>query len=143
MAPSPVDAFAAAHTPRRTRLWPAFGNDALGFLDPIQAGLAEVFLLGNSPDRIDVRVDITGNELAMATHALLQIDKPRSVADGTCALGHLFNRHQAKPTGTGCILDHRDILWRHVPSQVRRLLSLVVENRIKCSQLPPQPAIVM
>jgi hypothetical protein len=36
-----------------------------------------------------VRVDITGNERAIATHAPLQIDKVVSVANSTYALSHV------------------------------------------------------
>ena len=66
-----------------------FGHHALGFLDPLQARLAEVFLLGNGADRVDVLLDIPGNELAVATHAALQVDKVVGVADGADALGDL------------------------------------------------------
>ena len=67
-----------------------FGHHALGFLDTLQAGLAEVFLLGNGADRVDVVLDIPRNELAVATHAALQVDKVVGVADGADALGDLL-----------------------------------------------------
>ena len=47
------------------------GHDALRFLDPLQACLAEPFLLGNSTNRVDVCLDITGNELAVAPYPSL------------------------------------------------------------------------
>jgi hypothetical protein len=46
-----------------------FGHHTLSFRDPIQTRLAELFLLGNGADRGDVRLNITGDELAVATHA--------------------------------------------------------------------------
>ena len=67
-----------------------FGHHALGFLETLQAGLAELFLLGNGADRVDVALDIPGNELAVATHAALQVDKVVGVADGADALGDLL-----------------------------------------------------
>jgi len=60
-----------------------FGHHALGCLDTIQARLTEMFLLGNSANRVDVRPDIIGNQLTIATHAPLQIDKVVGMADGT------------------------------------------------------------
>ena len=64
-----------------------FGHHALGFLDPLHACLAEVFLLGNGADRVDVALDIPGNEFPIATHAARQVDKVVGVADGTDTLG--------------------------------------------------------
>jgi hypothetical protein len=48
-----------------------------------------VFLLGNGADRVDVPLDIPGNELTIATHATLQVDKVVRVADSANALGDL------------------------------------------------------
>ena len=42
-----------------------FGTMARGFLDPIQARLAEVFMLGNGANRVNLLVDICRNELAV------------------------------------------------------------------------------
>ena len=67
-----------------------FRNHTLSFRDPIQARLAEVFLLGNGADRVDVRLDITGDKLAVATHAALQIHKVVGTADATDARLDLF-----------------------------------------------------
>jgi hypothetical protein len=63
-----------------------FGHHALGFRDPLQACLTEVCVLGDGADCADVALDIPGNELAMATHTALQVDKVVSVPDGTDAL---------------------------------------------------------
>jgi hypothetical protein len=57
------------HIPRDKRNGrPHFGHHALGLLDPPQARLAEVFLLGNGADRVKVLRDIAGNALAVAPH---------------------------------------------------------------------------
>src|SRR2546423_5988756 len=64
-----------------------FGYHALGFLDPIQARLAEAFVLGNGANRVDLLLDITGNQFAVATYPSLQVDKVVGVADGAYALG--------------------------------------------------------
>jgi hypothetical protein len=48
-----------------------------------------------------------------------------------------FNRYQAKPPSKSFILGHRDILWRHVPSQASRLLAAVGVNRF--FHLPVDP----
>lgn len=45
------------------------GHHPLGFLETIQARLAEMFLLGNRADRLDGLWDIPRNALAVATHA--------------------------------------------------------------------------
>src|SRR5262249_12162849 len=67
-----------------------FGHDPLSFGDPLQARRAELFLLGNGADRGEVLLDITGDELAVATHAALQVHKVVGVANGTNALGDLL-----------------------------------------------------
>src|SRR5712692_9745966 len=67
-----------------------FGHYTLGFLETIPARLAEVFLLGNRADRVDVLLDIPCNELAVATHAALQVHKVVGVADGANALRDLL-----------------------------------------------------
>jgi hypothetical protein len=67
-----------------------FGHHTRGFLDTIQARLAEVFVLGNGADRVDVALDIPDNELPIATHAALHVHKVVGVANGADALGDLF-----------------------------------------------------
>ena len=67
-----------------------FRHDTLGFLDALQAALAEPFVLGNSTNLLDVRLDIRGNELAVSTHTALKIDKMVGMADGADALGDLL-----------------------------------------------------
>ena len=49
-----------------------------------------MFLLGNGADRVDVLLDITSYELAVAPHTSLQVDKVVRVADGAKALGDLL-----------------------------------------------------
>src|SRR2546421_8552146 len=64
-----------------------FGHHALGFRETLQVGLAEMFMLGNGADRVDVALDIPGNELAVAPYAALHVDKVVGVADGPDTLG--------------------------------------------------------
>ena len=66
------------------------GHHTLGFLETIQARLAEMFLLGNRADRLDVLLDIPRNELAVATHAALSVNKVVGVANGAHALRDLL-----------------------------------------------------
>ncbi len=66
------------------------GDHALGFLDPIHAGLAEVFWLGNGTDRVKVALDITGNARAVSPYPALEVDKVVGVADGAEVLGDLL-----------------------------------------------------
>ena len=112
-----------------------FGHHALGFLDTLQARLAELFLLGNGADRVDVLLDITGNELAVATHAALQVDKVVGVANGADALGDLSRaaRRGAGARGerlsTSCcdLLQARCRLWGTARTTLCRLVVGVVE----------------
>src|SRR5437879_1955021 len=67
-----------------------FGHDALGFLHALQAALAEPFVLGNRTHLLNVRLDISGNELTVSTDPALEIDKMVVVADATDALGDLL-----------------------------------------------------
>src|SRR5215470_11377258 len=67
-----------------------FGHHACGFGDAIEARRAEAFLLSNSANRGDVLLDIPRNELAVTTHAALQVHKVVGVADGANALGDLL-----------------------------------------------------
>jgi hypothetical protein len=46
-------------------------HQVMGYLDATQARLAEVFLVGAGADHVDLVLDITGNQLAVATHASL------------------------------------------------------------------------
>ena len=63
------------------------GPPALGLLETLQAGLAEVCVLGDGADRVEVALDIPGNALAVAPHTALQVDTVGGVADGAEALG--------------------------------------------------------
>ena len=67
-----------------------FWHDALGFLNTLQAALAEPFVLGDRTNLLDVRLDISGNELAVSTYPAVEIDKMVVVADATDALCNLF-----------------------------------------------------
>jgi hypothetical protein len=60
-----------------------FGHDALGFLNALQAALAKPFVLGDRSNLLDVRLDISGNELAVSTYPAVEIDKMVVVADAT------------------------------------------------------------
>jgi hypothetical protein len=76
------------HRPRAKRDggW-HWGPHALGCLETLQAGLAEVFGLGNRADRVQVRRDIPGHTRAMAPPASFQVHTRGGVADGADALG--------------------------------------------------------
>ena len=58
-----------------------FRHHPLGFVDALQAALAESFLLGNGAHLIDVLLDIGGNELTIAAYPALEIDKVVVVAN--------------------------------------------------------------
>ena len=62
----------------------------LGFLNALHAALAEPFVLGDHTNLLDVRVDISGNELAVATHTALEIDTMVIVPDATDALANVL-----------------------------------------------------
>src|SRR5207253_1337034 len=62
-----------------------FRHDTLGFLDTLHAALAEPFMLGNGAKLLDVPLDSSGNELAVAAHPALEIDTMVVVADATQA----------------------------------------------------------
>jgi hypothetical protein len=49
-----------------------------------------MFLQVNGANRVDVLLDISGNELAVATHTTIEVDKVVGMADGTDALCDLF-----------------------------------------------------
>ena len=66
-------------------------NHSLGFVDPIQAGLTETFVLRHAADRVHLCVDICRNALTVATHAALSIDYVVDLADGTDALRDLLS----------------------------------------------------
>src|SRR5262245_31248556 len=68
-----------------------FRNHSLGFVDPIQAGLTETFVLRHPADRVHLCVDICRNELTVATHAALSIDHVGDLADGTDARRDLLS----------------------------------------------------
>ena len=69
-----------------------FGHHTLRFLDAIQARLTESFLLGDGADRVDLGLDITGNQLPVATDASLQVDEMVRMADGRMPLANLLSR---------------------------------------------------
>jgi hypothetical protein len=68
-----------------------FGNHVLSFLDAIQARLAESFVLGNGAHSVNLLLDISRNELPIATHASLQIDKVVRMADSADTLSDLLS----------------------------------------------------
>src|SRR4029453_4905067 len=60
-----------------------FRHHPLGFRDALQAALAQSFLLGQGAHLLDVLLDISGNELAVAAHPALQSDTRVVVANAT------------------------------------------------------------
>src|SRR5713101_4327269 len=114
-----------------------FGHHALGFRDTIQARLAEAFLLRNGAHRVDVLLDIPGNELAVATHAALQVDKVVGVADGADTLGDLlalFAEALVLVASGFHVLLHllqaRGYFWRAARARLCRFASGGVEVRL-------------
>ena len=67
-----------------------FRNHPRGFVDPLQAGLTETFVLRHAANRVHLCLDIGRNELAIATHAVLEINKVVGMTNGADALGHLL-----------------------------------------------------
>jgi hypothetical protein len=59
-----------------------FGHHPLGFVDAIEAALAQVFVLSNGTNHCDVSADIGGDQLAVSTHAAVEVDKVIGLADG-------------------------------------------------------------
>src|SRR6202007_535854 len=62
-----------------------------GFRDTLPGALAAPFVLGNSANLRDVRLDICGNAEAVTTSPALKVDKMLGMADAADALGHLFS----------------------------------------------------
>ena len=83
-----------------------FRHHPLGFLDALHAGLAEPFVLGNSANLLDVRLDISGNELAVTTYPTLEIDKMIGMADATDALCELLTLLGEALLLTPCRFEH-------------------------------------
>jgi hypothetical protein len=65
------------------------GHDALGFIDALQATLAEAFFLGHSANGVHLLADIGGNELGVAPHATIEIDHRIDLTDAADTLGDL------------------------------------------------------
>ena len=67
-----------------------FGHHPLGFPNPVQTALTKPFVPRNGANPINLRLDISGNEFAVSTHATLYIDKVVGLTDGADALGNLL-----------------------------------------------------
>src|SRR5918911_4580545 len=67
-----------------------FRHHALGFVDPIQAGLRETFVLRTTTNAANLCADIGRNEPTISAHAALQIDHVVDLAARTDALGDLL-----------------------------------------------------
>src|ERR687883_463582 len=67
-----------------------FRHHALGFVDPIQAGLRETFVLRTTTNAANLCADIGRNEPTISSHAALQIDHVVDLAARTDALGDLL-----------------------------------------------------
>src|SRR5262249_15266958 len=95
-----------------------FRHHPLGLLDAFQAVLAKSFVLGNRANLLDVRLDIRGDELAIAAHPALEIDKMVVVTNASEARLDLFTLG-CEPIGltTGRVerllglLHARGVLW--------------------------------
>src|SRR5919108_3236843 len=67
-----------------------FWHHPLGFVDTLQAALAEPFLLGNGANLLDVSLNIRGDELAVAAYPALEIDKVVGAANASDTRPDLF-----------------------------------------------------
>ena len=67
------------------------GHHAFGFREPIQARLTEPFMLSNEANLVHLHSHICRNELAVAPHASLSIDKVVGMANGADALGDVLS----------------------------------------------------
>src|SRR6266849_4930017 len=68
-----------------------FRNHPLSFFDPLQAGLTETLMLGNTANGVHLCLDICRNEPTVSPHASLHINKVIDLADRTDALGDLLS----------------------------------------------------
>src|SRR5437879_1138174 len=71
-----------------------FWHHALGFVDALQAALAESVVLGHGTNLLDVLLHIGSDELAVAAHPAFEIDKMvvvANVADALLDLGTLLS----------------------------------------------------
>jgi len=66
-----------------------FGQHALGFLDALQARLAEPVVLSHGADSVNLLLDISRNALPIATHPPLYIDKVVRMAESAETLSDL------------------------------------------------------
>ena len=66
------------------------GHNPFGFLDPIHTALAEAFVLRNRAHLSHLRLDLSGNARAVATHAPFQINAVVGWADVPEALGDVL-----------------------------------------------------
>ncbi len=67
-----------------------FGHDPRGFVDAIETALAQVCVLSSGAHPCDVSADIGGDQLAVATHATIEVDKVLGLTDGLKALFDLL-----------------------------------------------------
>src|SRR5712691_6896866 len=68
-----------------------FRHHPLGFVDALQAGLTEAFVLRHAANGVNLLADICRNEPTVSPHATLYIDKVVGLADRTDALGDLLS----------------------------------------------------
>jgi hypothetical protein len=88
-----------------------FGHDPLGFVDALQAGLTETFMLRHAANHGHLLADICRKEPTVAPHASLYIDQVVGLADPTDALDDLLS------LGT----EARELLARRVHIQFELL----------------------
>jgi len=68
-----------------------FWNYPLGFVDALQAGLTETFVLRYAANHFNLLLDIGRNEPTVSPHASLYIDEVVGLADPRDALGDLLS----------------------------------------------------
>src|SRR5215831_13507053 len=94
------------------------GHDPLGFVDALQAALAESFVLGHGANLLDVPLDIGGDEWAIAAYPTLEVDKVIVVTnapDTRLDLGTLLTETLVLATGHVerllSLLQAHGVLW--------------------------------
>ena len=81
-----------AHIPRHKRdRGLHFRHHPFGFVDALQAGLTEPFVLRHAANGVNLPLDICRNEPTVSPHAAFHIDKVVGLAEVTDALGDLLS----------------------------------------------------
>ena len=89
-----------------------FGDHPLGFVDPIETPLAELFVRSHGANCLKVSPDIGGDEVTVSTHPAFKVDKVVGLADGLTALcdplawlGQALGRTASRFKGLSSLLE--------------------------------------